>query len=87
VIQTQILTQLVLVRFDDGRDDQAYPVEEIGKPGERPASSGPARERPPRGDGRRERRPAPRAGGAEPARTESGAPATPMPPGGRPRDG
>lgn len=43
VIQTQILTQLVLVRFDDGRDDQAYPVEEIGKVGERPASSGPAR--------------------------------------------
>ena len=48
VIQTQILTQLVLVRFDDGRDDQAYPVEEIGKPGERPASSGPARQPEPR---------------------------------------
>jgi len=44
VISTQILTQLVLVRFDDAGDDQAYPIEEIGKPGERPDSSGPARE-------------------------------------------
>ena len=48
VIQTQILTQLVLVRFEDARDDQAYPVEEIGKPGERPASSGPSRSPEPR---------------------------------------
>lgn len=55
VIQTQILTQLVLVRFDDGRDDQAYPVEELGKPGERRASSGAGREAAPAARGRPER--------------------------------
>ncbi len=81
VIQTQILTQLVLVRFDDGRDDQAYPVEEIGKAGERPASSGPARERTPATRDRRGRAERParredsradapeRSGGAGPGET------------------
>ncbi|USN97906.1 MAG: hypothetical protein H6810_06840 [Phycisphaeraceae bacterium] len=73
VVDTQILTQLVLVRLDDSNEDLAYPVEEIGAPGERKPSSGPAREaRVPR---RPERRPAP-AAPAEP-RPAARAPASP----------
>ncbi len=35
VLNTQILTQLVLVRLDESGESAAYPVEEIGAPGER----------------------------------------------------
>lgn len=48
VVATQILTQLVLVRLDESGEEHAYPIEEIGAPGERPESSGPKREQPAR---------------------------------------
>lgn len=68
VLSTQILTQLVLVMLDENGETQAYPVEEIGAPGERPASSGPARQ--PVGKARRER-PAPAKNGSRESARES----------------
>ena len=43
VVDTQILTQLVLVSLDESRERVAVPVEEIGKPGEIPKASDPMR--------------------------------------------
>ncbi len=43
VVDTQILTQLVLVSLDSG-ERSAFPVEEIGEPGKTPARAGPERE-------------------------------------------
>jgi cell fate regulator YaaT (PSP1 superfamily) len=68
VLSTQILTQLVLVMLDSNGETQAYPIEEIGAPGERPASSGPARQ--PVGKARRER-PAPAKSGTRESAPEA----------------
>jgi len=70
VVDTQILTQLVLVELDGG-ERAAFPVEEIAAPGERPASAGAERERSPAGKkDRRPRSEPPTAKRPDPARGE-----------------
>lgn len=69
VLETQILTQLVLVRLDDSRQ-VAVPVEELTKPGEQPAPApAPATEREPTNRAERPRGKRPQASSDAPAET------------------
>jgi len=90
VIDSQILTQLVLVELDDTRKRVAIPVEDLTKPGEsRPSRAAQAKAAEPRSDyetadtrsepdeaGRKKRRRRRRKGGAESAAPVGGTPQT-----------